>query len=133
MEGGNSKLSCSLPSGTAEQLSEKPVKENKTRKMSKITVKLMQLFLLYLCVEDALAVMKCRSGGKEHSNGETWVEGGFKKKCTATTNSWSTKIVACLTDKGTEVNIGKTVTEDGKKYTCEDHGGGKVGMKWKAV
>ncbi|KAK5976316.1 hypothetical protein GCK32_011963 [Trichostrongylus colubriformis] len=95
------------------------------RKMSKMTVKLMQLFLLYLCLEDVLA-QKCTFRGKEYSNGVIWEEGYFKMKCTADGDVARVTAIACLTDEGTEVGIGKTVTKGGMKITCKDLGDGNV-------
>ncbi|KAK5981858.1 hypothetical protein GCK32_007201 [Trichostrongylus colubriformis] len=102
--------------------------------MSKMTVKLIQLFLLYLCLQDALAT-DCTYNGKKHSVGETWVDSNesAKKKCTKTEAGWSVINVACVTPKGTEVAIGKSVTEDDKEYTCEEIGGGNLYMKWSTV
>ncbi|KAK5966461.1 hypothetical protein GCK32_010206 [Trichostrongylus colubriformis] len=103
MERAESELSGSMPSSTTQQLSEELAKENQTRKMSIMTMKLMQLFWLYLCLGNALTTA-CLYEGRKYSNGETWVEAGMKLKCTITDDGgWSIKGVGCVTQKGTEV------------------------------
>ncbi|KAK6028589.1 hypothetical protein OSTOST_05328 [Ostertagia ostertagi] len=92
----------------------------------------MKSLLLCLCVAAALAI-QCEYKGTKHSNGETWAEGSFKMKCTADASGWQVSIAACLTDQKTPIPIGGSKVEGGKKYICNDQGGGKVGMSWQSV
>ncbi|KAK5976378.1 hypothetical protein GCK32_005877 [Trichostrongylus colubriformis] len=89
----------------------------------------MKLLLLFLFAGVAHSLV-CKHNGKTYNDGDTWVDGNFKMKCTASNNKWATSIVACLTAKGSEVAVGSTLVEDGRKYNCQDQGGGKVGMSW---
>ncbi|XGW02896.1 hypothetical protein V3C99_014714 [Haemonchus contortus] len=90
----------------------------------------MRLILVCILFDVALA---CVWNDKTYSDGETWVDGSFKVKCTfGSRGGWSTSIIACVTPKGTEVAVDSQLTEDDVVYTCSKGSSeGSVNFNWK--
>ncbi|KAK6028588.1 hypothetical protein OSTOST_05327 [Ostertagia ostertagi] len=90
--------------------------------------------LVVFCAFFGIA-LSCVWNEKKYSDGETWVDGSFKLKCTAgSRGGWSTSIIACVTPKGTEVSVGSDLTDDGIEYTCsKGKSEGSVNFSWKAA
>nr|CDJ89963.1 putative major allergen [Haemonchus contortus] len=108
----------------------------KKRRLSQIDTRaarphsVMRLILVCILFDVALA---CVWNDKTYSDGETWVDGSFKVKCTfGSRGGWSTSIIACVTPKGTEVAVDSQLTEDDVVYTCSKGSSeGSVNFNWK--
>ncbi|KAK6021956.1 hypothetical protein OSTOST_12361 [Ostertagia ostertagi] len=84
--------------------------------MTTITVSRRMLSILLFLLPSAYAV--CVDNGVEHAEGEKWVRNGnFLVTCTV----GETKVLSCLTDAGTVLELGTTShVENGVEYSCMD-------------
>lgn len=92
-------------------------------------MKILILFAL-VAVASSVSDLKCFYQKEFHNKGDVWVsKKNFKVKCVADDSQWEVKIVACRTEKGSEIPVGGTLTEGDKVYTCTKRGK-YVDIKW---